>query len=158
MKSTAPLAFASRAGGADSDGTLLLHQRFAADPCRLRDVRAELRASLDRLGIDHDQREKLVLAVDEACCNIVRHAYGASAAGPIDLRLSLREGVLDFELIDAAPAVDPARIKAKPLGECRKGGFGVALIAAVMDDWQVEPAGDGCGNRLVMHKRIRTRQ
>lgn len=135
---------------------VLLEQRFPADPCQLRDLRSQLRGCLDALAIEHSVRERLVLAVDEACCNIVRHAYGSGRTGPIDIRLTHTNGLLSFELTDAAPCVDPARIKPKPLGECRAGGFGVALIEAVMDDWHIEPQANGCGNRLLMRKRVAT--
>ena len=59
-----------------------------------------------------------------------------------------------IELVDDAPAVDPMTIKPGALGECRCGGLGVALIDEVMDEWRIEPAEDGRGNRLVLRKRI----
>jgi sigma-B regulation protein RsbU (phosphoserine phosphatase) len=65
--------------------------------------------------------------------------------------------MLSFELTDTAPGVDPAQVRPKPLGECRCGGFGVALIDEVMDDWRIDPLPGGRGNRLVLRKRIGTR-
>jgi sigma-B regulation protein RsbU (phosphoserine phosphatase) len=62
--------------------------------------------------------------------------------------------MLSFELTDTAPCVDPASLRPKPLGECRCGGFGIALIDEVMDDWRIEPAAGGNGNRLILRKRI----
>ena len=53
-----------------------------------------------------------------------------------------------------ALAVDPETIKAKPLGECRSGGLGVALMEQVMDEWSLCGLPCGCGNRLTMRKRI----
>ena len=48
----------------------------------------------------------------------------------------------------------PARMRPKPLGECRAGGLGIALIDTVMDTWHVEPASANSGNRLILRKRI----
>jgi len=133
---------------------VLLDHRVAAAAEELRGVRAAIRRTLDAVGVEPELRDRLVLAVDEACANIIRHAYGPQRSGDIGLRI-LRSGpMLSFELTDAAPCVDPGKIKPKPLGECRRGGFGVALIDQVMDDWHVEPARKGQGNRLILRKRI----
>jgi sigma-B regulation protein RsbU (phosphoserine phosphatase) len=121
---------------------------------RLREMRNALRKLLDSLGIEPALRDQLVLAVDEACANIIRHAYGEEGEGGIGLRVSRADDVLTFELTDDAPCVDPKRMKPKPLGECRAGGLGIALIDTVMDTWHVEPASSGCGNRLVLRKRV----
>ena len=34
------------------------------------------------------------------------------------------------------------------------GGFGIALIDEVMDDWRIEPASGTHGNRLILRKRL----
>jgi sigma-B regulation protein RsbU (phosphoserine phosphatase) len=133
---------------------VLLERSIPARAEELRGVRSAIRRALDALGVEPQLRDRLVLAVDEACANIIRHGYGPDCEGDIGLRL-LRDGpMLSFELIDTAPCVDPARVRPKPLGECRCGGFGIALIDEVMDDWRIEPAPGGPGNRLILRKRI----
>ena len=136
------------------DAQVLLEHHLPARAENLRDMRNALRATLDHLGIEPALRDRLVLAVDEACANIIRHAYGAQGHGGIGLRLSRTDDVLSFELTDDAPCVDPGAIRPKPLGECRAGGLGVALIDTVMDAWHVEPGTGRSGNRLVLRKRI----
>lgn len=120
----------------------------------MRELRAELRATFDEHGIEPRLRDRLVLAVDEACTNIIRHGYGPACEGAIALRVLRSDATLGIELVDDAPAVDPASIKPGTLGDCRCGGLGVALIDEVMDEWRIEPAEDGRGNRLVLRKRI----
>jgi sigma-B regulation protein RsbU (phosphoserine phosphatase) len=133
---------------------VLLLRRFPAQAEQMREVRSSVRRAFDGAGIPHALRDKLVLAVDEACCNIIRHAYGPQRNGDIELSISCENGLLEFRLRDFAPPVDPWCVVAKPLGECRAGGLGVALINSVMDDWKIEALPDGRGNRLLMHKRI----
>ncbi len=137
---------------------VLLKRSFPAKAEQMREIRSLLRGVLDDAGIESAIRDKLVLAVDEACCNIIRHAYGPELTGDIDLHLTSNDGVLEFRVCDTAPAVDPAQIRPKPLGECRSGGLGVALIDSVMDDWNLQAMPGGKGNRLVMHKRINLRR
>ena len=133
---------------------ILFRRSFPAKPEQMREVRSLLRSALDDAGVESGIRDKLVLAVDEACCNIIRHAYGPHATGDIDLRLTSDNGELEFRVVDSAPAVDPCCVKAKPLGEFRSGGLGVALIETVMDDWSLQALPGGKGNRLIMHKRV----
>jgi len=136
------------------DAQVLLEHHLPARAEHLREMRNALRKTLDHLGIEPALRDRLVLAVDEACANIIRHAYGEAATGGIGLRVSRADDVLSFELIDDAPCVDPKLIKPKPLGECRPGGLGIALIDTVMDTWHIEPGTGQSGNRLVLRKRI----
>lgn len=134
---------------------ILLRRRFPARPEQMREIRSLLRTALDDAGVETAIRDKLVLAVDEACCNVIRHAYGAERQGDIDLRVTREDDQLEFRLLDSAPVVDPQCVRAKPLGECRSGGLGVALIDMVMDAWALHQRPGGCGNRLVMHKKIK---
>jgi sigma-B regulation protein RsbU (phosphoserine phosphatase) len=136
------------------DAQVLLEHHMPARAEHLRDTRNALRKLLDQLGIEPALRDRLVLAIDEACTNIIRHAYGGEGDGGIGLRVSRADDVLSFELTDDAPCVDPGRMRPKPLGECRAGGLGIALIDTVMDTWHVEPASARCGNRLILRKRI----
>ncbi|WP_348057538.1 SpoIIE family protein phosphatase [Dokdonella sp.] len=140
----------SRAETAD----VLLDHRIPANAHALRGLRAAIRQALDRLHIEPLLRDRLVLAVDEASANIIRHAYGPERTGEIGLRMLLAGSVLTFELTDTAPRVDPQELRPKPLGECRCGGFGIALIDEVMDSWNIEAAASVHGNRLILRKRL----
>jgi phosphoserine phosphatase RsbU/P len=133
----------------------LLDMTFPARADEMRRVRAALRGALDGQDVAPDLRDKLVLAVDEACTNIIRHAYCGGEGETIALHLAREEDMLVFELRDSAPAVDPAKLKPRDLGECRPGGLGLPFIDALMDVWKLEPAADGKGNVLRMHKQIR---
>jgi sigma-B regulation protein RsbU (phosphoserine phosphatase) len=132
----------------------LLDLEFPARPEQMRQVRAALRTALDSEEIAPELRDKLVLAVDEACTNIIRHAYHGACDQTIALHLAREQDMLVFELRDAAPVVDPSRMQARDLSECRPGGLGVAFIDALMDDWVLVPAEGGKGNLLRMRKRL----
>jgi sigma-B regulation protein RsbU (phosphoserine phosphatase) len=136
---------------------MLLDLKFPARAEEMRHVRAALRAALDSEDVAPELRDRLVLAVDEACTNIIRHAYSTCAPGTIALRLSRERDMLAFELRDEAPAVDPAQIRPRDLSECRAGGLGVAFIDELMDSWRVEPLPGGRGNILIMQKKLVTK-
>lgn len=132
----------------------LLDLEFPAQSARMRSVRAALRHALDAQGVAPELRDQLVLAVDEACTNVIRHAYGGECTRRIALHVARERDMLAFELRDHAPTVDPASLKPRDLSECKPGGLGMPFIAMTMDDWKLEPAADGQGNILRMHKRI----
>ncbi|MGE5167491.1 MAG: ATP-binding protein, partial [Deltaproteobacteria bacterium] len=132
----------------------LLELEFPAQAAQMRAVRAALRHALDGQGVAPELRDQLVLAVDEACTNVIRHAYGGECTRRIALHVTRERDMLAFELRDRAPVVDPACLKPRDLSECKPGGLGLPFIAATMDDWTLEPAADGQGNILRMHKRI----
>ncbi|HZP68022.1 MAG TPA: ATP-binding protein, partial [Rudaea sp.] len=136
----------------------VLDIEFPAQPCEMRAVRAALRTALDREDVAPELRDKLVLAVDEACTNVMRHAYCGPCDRRIALHLSRERDMLVFEIGDDAPAVDPERVRPRDLGECRPGGLGVAFIDALMDDWRIAPGRGGSGNVLRMRKRIATKE
>lgn len=135
----------------------LLELNFPARADAMRDVRARLRTTLDAQAVAPELRDRLVLAVDEACTNIIRHAYRDCAPGSIALRLTRERDMLGFELRDEAPCVDPTRIRPRDLSECRAGGMGVALIDQLMDAWHIEPLSSGKGNLLIMRKRLNSK-
>jgi sigma-B regulation protein RsbU (phosphoserine phosphatase) len=135
----------------------VLELEFPAQPGEMRGVRAALRTALDGEEVAPELRDKLVLAVDEACTNIMRHAY-CGCEGSIALRLLRERDMLVFELADEAPPVDPSRMQPRDLDECRPGGLGVAFIDTLMDEWRIEPGQSGKGNILRMRKRLVTKE
>jgi sigma-B regulation protein RsbU (phosphoserine phosphatase) len=135
---------------------VLLELHFPARADQMRNVRARLREALDEQNVAPELRDRLVLAVDEACTNVIRHAYCGDCGDPMALLLSRERDMLVFELRDEAPAVDPRRITARDLGDCRPGGLGVPFIRACMDEWELTPGPGGRGNVLRLRKRMQT--
>ena len=132
---------------------IALDRIFPARPERLCDIRHAVAAAAAALGCAENEISDVVLAVDEACQNIIRHAYHG-AEGDIVVRLSAEGDQLEVELIDFAPRVDIALIHPRPLDEVRPGGLGTHFIGAVMDSVDFPPPPEGIGNLLRMVKRI----
>lgn len=135
----------------------LLRYRFAARPEALAGMRAELKRRLTEVRISEAEIGKLVLAVDEASTNIIRHAYGPCAPGEIELCVTRVRGQLRFRLRDFAPPVKPDCIHPRDLSECRPGGLGINLIDNIMDRWRLRALKRRCGNVLIMLKRLSKR-
>jgi serine/threonine-protein kinase RsbW len=87
----------------------------------------------------------LKLAVTEACTNSVRHAY-AENGGTVDILYELYDDRLVVEVSDDGGGFDPDRPRGT--GELPEGGLGIAIIRALVDEFEVGERGDGRGSRL----------
>ncbi|PKU23979.1 ATP-binding SpoIIE family protein phosphatase [Telmatospirillum siberiense] len=128
--------------------------RFEATPECLCDLRHRVAAAVRSAGCGPEAAADIVLAVDEACQNIIRHGYGGKGEVVLEIRKNAA-GVLEVQLIDFAPAVDLAKIKSRCLDDIRPGGLGTHFIRAVMDNVAFLPPPVGAGNFLKMTKAIR---
>ena len=118
-------------------------------------VRATVQTTLGNIGFDQASCGQMMLAIDEALANIMRHGYRGRNDGPIWLRLRPggegdRAGVR-IEIEDEAEQVDPEEICGRNLGEAAPGGHGVNIIRQVMDEVCYSRRRGG-GMRLVMLK------
>jgi phosphoserine phosphatase RsbU/P len=125
-----------------------------SDAQNLRALRSMMRATLARLAVEVELLEQIVLAVDEAVANIIRHGYGGSAEGRLELSNWLIGRQLHCVLRDFAPPVDASCVKPRDLSQCRAGGLGVNLIDMTFDSWVFSTPAVGCGNVLTLIKTL----
>lgn len=104
---------------------------------RLNDVR-EFVSGLARVhGFGEDDINKITIAVDEACTNIIKHGYDYSPDKSIDVDI-IRKGN-DFEIVisDKGKQFDPGSIQSPDMKDYfehyRRGGLGVYLMKRIMD-------------------------
>jgi Anti-sigma regulatory factor (Ser/Thr protein kinase) len=133
----------------------LFRQHFKASPDQLCEVRAQVRRAAELKGCDAVLTDNLVLAVNEACMNVIQHAYRDDPEGEILLEILNNGNGLLFRLEDHAEPVDLASVKPRELDQLRPGGLGVHFIREIMDEWKMGHLEGGAGNYLEMIKRIR---
>jgi sigma-B regulation protein RsbU (phosphoserine phosphatase) len=132
----------------------LLELRFPAQPRELKAMREALRDRVLASGCSEATTADIVMAIDEACQNVIRHAYGPQRAGDIVLEVDRDGDCLVFRLTDFAPRIDPERVRPRHLDDVRPGGLGTHLIREAMDSAEFVEPPPGCGNLLRMVKRI----
>jgi sigma-B regulation protein RsbU (phosphoserine phosphatase) len=137
-----------------ADGELLVEVAIAAQPERLRLLRQVVSEAATTCGFDHDRAAEIVLAVDEACQNIIRHGYRGEPGGRIVLRLHRCSDRLVVLLRDFAEPVDVRKVCPRALDDIRCGGLGTHLMRTIMDEVVFEPPPEGRGNVLRLVKRI----
>jgi len=133
----------------------VLALRTSASVGELRGIREAVREAVESCGATPECAADVVMAVDEACQNVIRHAYGENPGGAIELEIERCGEELVVSLRDFAPEVDPEEVKPRDLDEIRPGGLGTHLIREMMDSADFVRPETGGGNLLRMVKRIR---
>jgi anti-sigma regulatory factor (Ser/Thr protein kinase) len=119
--------------------------RFAADPVQLILFRGGLDRWLVELGWPEAERVDVLLAVSEACCNAVRHAYAGIEPGDVEVTGRLVLGPVDRRL--RWTVRDHGRWRVDPAGP----GFGLPTVRACME--RVAVRADESGTVVTMTSR-----
>jgi anti-sigma regulatory factor (Ser/Thr protein kinase) len=125
-----------------------------SDPQALTVVRAMVEAVCKLAGYDKHVCYEVVVAVHEACSNVIRHAHCGKLELPISLECRVSMAGIEFRLRDEGPPFDFAGVPDLDPAEIRRGGRGVFLIRRLLDDVSCRPRPEG-GNELRMFKRAR---
>jgi serine/threonine-protein kinase RsbW len=110
----------------------------------------------EKVGFDEDDVGKIELACDEACSNVIKHAY-EQKNGSQSLDVLIRIDLKKFTLVvtDHGRGFDPQKIKMPDmkeyLAQLKVGGLGIYLMKTLMDevDYDIKP---GVRNQVKMIK------
>ena len=123
-----------------------VHRSWPADSEQLVLIRRELADWLAPLGLTDEETADVVLAVDEAAANAVRHAYGPDESGAVELTMWTEPGTLSIEVVDHGSWRPPAP---DPSGE---SGRGIPLMSNMAESVLIHY--DGRGSRVLLRHRI----
>lgn len=134
---------------------------FEAQAVNLKVIRNNLRHIFNEFETDKKIADDMVIAINEACMNVIQHAYATDKVAQHNsekILIIIEKDAMQwrFEIIDFASPVDITAIKAKDLSEVRPGGLGLNFINEIMDSVKYEniETDNNVGNRLVMTKNI----
>ena len=128
--------------------------RVPARANQLKNIRQAISDSARSCGTSARVVLDIMLAVDEACQNIIRHAYADVPVGDIIMEFRRNDDEMIILLKDFAPPVDVSKIKPRDLDDVRPGGLGTHFIREIMDEVIFLPPLAEGGNVLKLVKRI----
>ena len=137
----------------DSAASHVFHDVTVGD---LDQIRRYVRETAVAHGADKAALDELIVAVNEAVINIVRHGY-QNVPGEIEVTVVCSRGAVEVILLDHAPEFDPTTVPSPdtslPLVERPRGGMGVHMMRTFCDglSYRNNPAGT---NELTMLKRF----
>jgi serine/threonine-protein kinase RsbW len=109
----------------------------------------------ERAGFTTGEKVKLALAVDEACANVMEHAYGSDGTCEVTVKATIDSDAVQIRIVDTGRGFDPTTVTEMDLESMiqqrKSGGLGMRLIKSLMDEVHYE-IGPGQKNELAMTK------
>ncbi|WDP89154.1 MAG: ATP-binding protein [Desulfobacter sp.] len=114
-------------------------------PKFLKLVRDVMRNAAKSLGITGDRADGIILAVDEACSNIIRHSYMGRVDKTIEFSITLGKAALTIAISDSGKKWNPPAkdLNKESLNKLKPGGLGLLIIRRVMDRIDFSRANSG---------------
>ena len=129
---------------------------FLVNSSSLKDVRNFCREVFEKLQIQQDLKDELVLAIAEAAQNIVKHAFknAANANELMVVQISCENNKLQIAFYDRGTPVDPNKVKHREIDNVKPGGLGTFFIQEIMDAVEFKDGNKPWINHLVLTKQL----
>jgi serine/threonine-protein kinase RsbW len=129
---------------------------FSAEFNNLDAIRDFVGEFAERAGFSGKDVYAIQLATDEACSNVIEHAYEGTEGGDIEISCDLDGNALTIIIHDHGIEFDITKVRkpdiSKKLEDREIGGLGVYLIQKLMDEVRFRSSSE-TGNYLTMVKR-----
>jgi anti-sigma regulatory factor (Ser/Thr protein kinase) len=116
---------------------------FASHPANLSSVRSVVRQFAAATRLPTDEVDLIVLGIDEACANIIRHVYQREETHLIGLSCEQLAKGLRFRLRDYGVCGEPGQWCGRALEAVQPGGLGLHLIRTAFDQVDYRPKRKG---------------
>lgn len=124
----------------------------------LSEVRKFISSFASNNGISEIILRNVMLAVDEACANVIEHGYNSISGNNLTISLSLEDEKLTVRITDNGISFNPENVPQPDINryynEHKKGGWGLFLIRKIMDIVDYHKSEDG-KNILTLVKKIK---
>ena len=129
---------------------------FVVSSSSLKQVRSFSREVFEKVNIDQDLKDELVLAIAEAAQNIVKHAFknNADANELMVVQISCENNKLQIAFYDRGTPVDPNKVKHREIDNVKPGGLGTFFIQEIMDAVEFRDGNKPWINHLVLTKQL----
>ena len=129
---------------------------FLVSSASLKEVRTFSRETFEKLNLNQELKDELVLAIAEAAQNIVKHGYKGieETSDRMEIKISLNEDQLIIGFYDKGKPVVPGNVQHRKLDDIKPGGLGTFFIKQIMDEAVFKKDQQGWINHLVLTKKI----
>lgn len=133
-----------------------VQMRVVSQPQYLCVIRSVINVIGGKCGLSSTETDHVVLAVDEAVTNIIRHGYKDAADEFVDIGIRpLNEKAgqgIEIVLDDQCKNVKLDQIQKRDLSELKPGGLGIHILYRIMDEVHYDQRPDSPGIRLTLRK------
>lgn len=124
-----------------------------SDPKNLQMVRDKVTSVCQGAGFDEEWTGRIVLAIDEAITNVIRHAYNNDPSQEVQISVRDDEDALRISIRDFGPKPNPESLNSRDLKDVRPGGLGCHFIKEIMDEVEYDITSHEVGTELKLVKR-----
>ena len=127
---------------------------YHSDSLSLKLIRSDIKDFLSKHQVDDVDAGYIIIALNEACMNIIQHANDGQYDGDIVVNVTLLDDSVSIEIIDQARTVKANKLIGRDITNIEPGGLGIHLMKDIMDTVEYSSIDNNQGNRLLMTKKI----
>ena len=120
-------------------------------------IRDFTKSAAQKCGFTEETIDKIALAVDEACTNVIKHAYKYSPEGDIIVNINVNHNKMTVSITDHGSNFDPSLVPEpdvkKYYRQHKIGGLGIYLMRKLMDEVNFNSV-QGSKNQVVLIKYL----
>ena len=128
---------------------------FLVRSSSLKDVRTFCREVFEKLDINQELKDELILAIAEAAQNIVKHAYkNEKTEDKMLIKISVENGHLEIGFSDKGKLVEEEKVRHRKIDDVKPGGLGTFFIQQIMDAVEFKEGKKPWINHLILSKDL----
>jgi len=112
--------------------------KVSADTKNLVTIASFIEKVLRHKHLESDIVEEVLVAVDEAATNVIKHSYKSKPEGYLRIILKTNKSKIEVSIFDSGNIFDPKKVPmpdlSRDLGKRQLGGMGMFLMKKFMDD------------------------
>tara|TARA_A100001015_G_scaffold313121_1_gene419653 strand:+ start:929 stop:1369 length:441 start_codon:yes stop_codon:yes gene_type:complete len=140
-----------------SENKISEKREFIVNSASLKEVRSFSREVFEKIKINQDLKDELVLAIAEAAQNIVKHAYKDIDTNNDKMEIKISLGTnneLEIGFFDKGKPVDGAKVRHRNIDDVKPGGLGTFFIQQIMDAVVFREGDKPWINHLILTKQL----
>ena len=112
--------------------------RISSSTENLEIIREFINNIASKAGFSEENVDQIELAVDEACTNVIKHAYKYSDKRMLDISVMLDNEKMEIIIMDKGAGFNPEKLPVPNLEKymrvAKAGGLGIHLMRTLMDE------------------------
>lgn len=135
--------------------------RVNSETKNLKKVRNFIKQYSIENGFDEQSADEIVIAVDEACTNIIKHGLKYNKEEKLEIRVYIESNYFAIDIVDNSPSFDLRDFKNieldSHLSEYKNNGLGIFMIKSYVDLIEYKRYENGSvKNTLTLKKHLPT--
>lgn len=130
----------------------------SGDFTELEKIRDFVAAEASSFGFSGEDSQRIALAVDEACTNLINHAFKRDSNRKICIEIEPAKNQFIVNILDDGIPFNPLEVPQPDMQEYfksyKRGGLGIQIMRLVMDEISYIPQSDSIKKNVLKLKKV----